>query len=319
LDTRIPLRKLEVFVLVVDLQSMSRVAERLFLTQPVITSHVRFLEDRLGVDLLYRDGRRMLPTEGGRIVYRWAQDMLARSHEMAREISGVAEGTRGSVVVASSMTTGSYVLPGLLARFQQQHPDAEITLDVSDPEHAVAAVAAGTADLAVVIEDAEQIRGEQLEHEELAEEDLVLVAAPLSEPRAASIPIGLLATLPFICSPPGLMRRELVDRRLREHHVTGRNIVMSVGHPEAMKRATSECLGVTLMYRSAVRDELAGGRLREIAINDARLRVPILLVQRRTKSFSPVQLALREVIRGHFAESRAPLEELSVGSGSARG
>src|SRR5919197_1243617 len=292
LDTRIPLQKLEVFSLVVELESVSRAAERLFVAQPVVTAHVRSLEERLGAELLYRDGRRMRPTEAGQTVYRWAQDVLTRSREMAREIGGLADGTRGSAVVASSMTAGSYLLPGVLTGFQRERPEAAITVDISDPEHALRAVESGQADLAIVIEDVEFIRSPQLQHEQLGEEDVVLVTAPESEPREASVPIDRLVTLPFVCSPPGLTRRLLVERRLREHGVERENVVMALGHPEAMKRAAMDGVGAVLLFRSAVRQELEDGRLREVAINDARLRVPILLVYRREKRFSPLQQQL---------------------------
>jgi DNA-binding transcriptional LysR family regulator len=304
LDTRIPLQKLEVFVLVVELESISRAAERLFIAQPAVTAHVNSLEERLGAELLYRDGRRMRPTEAGETVYRWAQDVLTRSREMAREIGGLADGTRGSAVLASSMSAGSYLLPSVLSRFQRGHPGADITLDVSNPELAVRAVESGHADLAVVIEDVELIRSAQLQYEQLGEEDLVLVAAPDADPQELSIPIQRLVTLPFVCSPEGLTRREMVERRLRDHGVQRENVIMALGHPEAMKRAAIDGLGCVLLFRSAVRQEFDDGRLREVAINDARLRVPILLIYRQGKRFSPLQQQLIAAVRSHLQDGR---------------
>jgi DNA-binding transcriptional LysR family regulator len=300
LDTRIPLRKLEVFSLAVELQSMSRAADRLFLTQPVVSAHVRFLEERLGAELLYRDGRRMLPTEAGKVVYAWAQDVLTRSREMAREVGGLAEGSHGRAVLASSMTVGSYLLPEVLAGFQRDHQYADVTLDITDPEGVVVAVESGRADLGVVLEDPDQLRSEHLSFEEVAEEDVVLVAAPDGEPEGPAIPSRELRTLPFVCSPPGLVRRELIERRLREHGVQRENVVMALGHPEALKRAAGQRLGAVFLFRSAVKEELASGQLREVALSDARLRVPILLLRRQAKRFSPLQENLQAAIRAHF-------------------
>jgi DNA-binding transcriptional LysR family regulator len=302
LDTRIPLQKLEVFALAVELESVSRAAERLFIAQPAVTAHIHSLEQRLGAELLYRDGRRMRPTEAGETVYRWAQDVLTRSRELAREIGGLADGTRGSAVIATSMSAGSYLLPTILSHFQQQHPGANLTLGVSNPELALRDVESGQADLALVIEDIELISSPQVRYEQLGEEDLVLVTAPDGEPSEPSVPIERLATLPFICSPAALTRREMEDRRLREHGVARENIVIALGHPEAMKRAAIDGLGATLLFRSAVRQELDHGRLREVAINDARLRVPILLVYRRSKRFSPLQQQLIEAIRTQISD-----------------
>ena len=59
LDQRISLQKLEIFCLVVDLGGVGRAAEHLFVAQPVVSAHLRTLQERLGAELLYRDGRRL--------------------------------------------------------------------------------------------------------------------------------------------------------------------------------------------------------------------------------------------------------------------
>ena len=100
--------------------------------------------------------------------------------------------------------------------------------------------------------------------------------------------VEALAALPFIDAPEGIVRRSLVDRHLRRLGVTERNVVLQLGHPEAMKRATREGLGVCLLFRSAVDEELSTGSLREIRVKDADLAVPVYLVYRKDKSFSPV-------------------------------
>lgn len=52
-----------------------------------------------------------------------------------------------------------------------------------------------------------------------------------------------------------------MDRRLRGLGVVQRNVVLQLGHPEAMKRATQDGLGVALLFRSAVQQELRVGTL----------------------------------------------------------
>ena len=63
LDSRVTLHKLEVFSLVVELGGVSRAAEQLFVSQPVVTAHIRSLEQRVGARLFYREGRNLRLTE----------------------------------------------------------------------------------------------------------------------------------------------------------------------------------------------------------------------------------------------------------------
>jgi DNA-binding transcriptional LysR family regulator len=295
-DNRISLQKLEVLCLIVDLGGVSRAAEHLFVAQPVVTGHLRSLEERLGTRLLYRDGRTMRLTESGERVYAWANEVLARARQLGREIDGLEDGRRGSVVIAASMSLGSYVLPRFLAEFRVARPQAEITMHISDPEAATAAAVAGEADFAAVLADGPPEEA-HLECESMGSADVVLVTAPDGDPSASSISARELEVLPLIASPRDHVRRAIVDRQLHKAGVEPRNVTIELGHPEAMKRAAQAGLGATLLFRSSVAQELAAGSLREIAIEDVHLSVPVFLIRRQSAHLTKLQDDLLDWLR----------------------
>lgn len=294
-DNRISLQKLEVFCLVVELGGVSRAAEHLIVAQPVVTAHVQSLQKRLGVKLLYRDGHRMRLTDGGERVYEWARETLSRTRELMRDLDGLAEGQRGTVAVSASMTVGSYLLPSVLATFRQSRPRAAIALTVSDPEHALDAVEQGDSDFAVLVADAPPDSA-ALCAEVVGEEEIVLVAAPDFEPELASVPMAALTDLPLVSSPGG-HRRSLIDHRLADHGVRPRNVAIELGHPEAMKRATRDGLGMCLLFRASVERELADGELRRVELSDGALSVPLTVVLRVGKRLSPIQCELLDAVK----------------------
>ena len=300
IDQRITLHKLEVFELVVELGGVSRAADRLFVAQPVVTAHVRSLEQRLGTVLFYREGGRMHLTEGGRAVHSWASDLLRRTRELSRHLDGLSDGTQGSVVLGASMSVGSYSLPPLLSRFREERPLVDIVLNILDTEHAMADTEAGENDFAVVVVEGDPVsRG--LSSEKLGDDELVVVAAPAGEPADSRITVDELATLSFVEAPQKLLRRQFVDRQLERIGISDRRVSIQLGHPEAMKRATMAGLGVAVLFRSAVRSELETGRLREIVVEDVSLAGPVYLVHRKDKLFSAVHRELIEAIRIDFA------------------
>src|SRR5205823_13021103 len=75
-EAALTLYKLRVFCEIVERQSFTQAAERLFTTQPALSVHVRSLERLFGTRLVYREGRRSLPTEAGNAVYRYARGVL---------------------------------------------------------------------------------------------------------------------------------------------------------------------------------------------------------------------------------------------------
>jgi LysR family transcriptional regulator, low CO2-responsive transcriptional regulator len=304
MDNRISLHKLEVFSLVVELGGVSRAAEHLYVSQPVVSAHLRSLEERVGARLFYREGRHLMLTEAGRAVHGWANDVLTHTRELSRHLDGLSDGTQGSVVVGASMSVGSYLLPPVVTRFRRQRPLVELQLNITDSDHAMEEAEAGESDFAVVfLEDEPANPG--LEGRPLGREQLVVVAGVGHEPEADSISVEQLGRLPFIDSPQGMIRRTNMDQQLESVGIRERNVVIELGHPEAMKRAAEAGLGVAMLFRGSVRAELETGRLREIALSDATLSLPIQMVHRRDKLFSAIQRDLMSAIEDDLGSMRA--------------
>ncbi|HAA02176.1 MAG TPA: LysR family transcriptional regulator, partial [Syntrophobacteraceae bacterium] len=80
------IHRLEVFCKVVELQSFTKAAAVVLLSQPTVSEHVRSLEELLGEKLLDRLGREVLPTPAGRILYRYAQNIIRLRGEAVQAI-----------------------------------------------------------------------------------------------------------------------------------------------------------------------------------------------------------------------------------------
>jgi len=132
IDDRINLQKLQVFDCVVSLGGISRAADQLKVAQPVVTEHIQSLERRLGARLFEREGRRLVLTEAGRAAHEWCTDLLRRTREFDRELQGLADGLRGSIVIGTSMSTGSYELPTVEDRYRMIRAYFQMLLDEAD-------------------------------------------------------------------------------------------------------------------------------------------------------------------------------------------
>lgn len=96
-----------------------------------------------------------------------------------------------------------------------------------------------------------------------------------------------------------------MEAALAEVGVTRRSVLLELGHPEALKAVVQMGTGVALLLRAAVQQELCAGELREVTIIGHRLQVPILLVHRTDKRFTPLQRQLLATLVGELGD-RSP-------------
>jgi LysR family transcriptional regulator, low CO2-responsive transcriptional regulator len=290
------LHKLEVFRVTAELESVSRAAERLGLAQPVVTAHIRSLERKLGVRLTARHGRRIRITEQGIRVLVWATDVLTRTHELQRELSDSIAGRKGSVIVATSMSVGSYMLPQRLVDFRRKHPDVDIAVKTATPRDALNAIREGQADFAVSFLDPYyEMSG--LDVVPVGIDELVLVGAARRAMQRSPLNLADIANLPFVTAQRQSARRMIEDSALLEREVVRKNIVLEFGHAEAIKRAVRCDMGLAFLFRCSISDELAMGSLRVVPVKGLDIEAPICLTRRRDKYLSPSQSALYDYLR----------------------
>lgn len=302
IDDRINFQKLQVFDRVVGLGGISRAADELKVAQPVVTEHIRSLERRLGARLFEREGHRLVLTHAGRLAHQWCVDVLRRTREFDRELQGLTDGLRGSIVVGTSMSIGSYELPALLSAFARRQPDVRIRVDIESAKYVIEATATGHNDLSVVAIQSPPTLASLLS-ERIGSDELVLVAPPHGVTTSELVTREELSRLPFVEAQDGSLRRTFVDRQFDTLGLPARRAAMELGHPEAIKTAVISGVGVAYLFRSAVRRELQAGELREIKIHGVHIAAPVWLVHRRNRTLSPAHERLINEVRSYFADS----------------
>jgi DNA-binding transcriptional LysR family regulator len=126
------LAALELFVRVVDAGSFSAVARNQGIGQPAVSKAVVQIETWLGVSLLLRSTRSVVPTEAGRIFYERAKRTVEDAEEAVLAARGSASGLAGKLRVSTSVCFGRlHVIPRLSA-FLDEHPDLEVELVLDD-------------------------------------------------------------------------------------------------------------------------------------------------------------------------------------------
>lgn len=144
-------RRLRVLKEVAAQGSFSAAAEVLDYSQSAISQQIAALEREAGTRLLERGPRGVRLTDAGRALVAHAEVILSRLADAEAELDAIAGLRGGRLRLVSFPTAGATILPSAIARFREQAPGVELTLEPREPEDGLACLHAGDCDIAVTI------------------------------------------------------------------------------------------------------------------------------------------------------------------------
>lgn len=285
------LQLFETFCAVAETGSLSKAAEAVHITQPAVTRHIKALEQELGAVLLTRTTHGVALTPVGEQVLVHARQALAAvaaAHRVAAELS---PGDHGRLAIAAGNMLTQFIIPPVIAALRAQRPELQVEMYAGNYQDCLDRLTAYQVDLALI---STPNIPPGLKARKLFIDPVVLVAAPKS-PLAGreSVRIADLEGKTLLVLPKATGLRQQLVKRLTDAAVN----CHLVEHPtvETLKTIVSLDMGVTLLPRSAVAEEVAQGRLSAILVEDwPDNGRPVLAVTRGEGSLSePVQTFLK--------------------------
>ncbi|MGL5239016.1 MAG: LysR family transcriptional regulator, partial [Plesiomonas shigelloides] len=122
------LRELRYFIEVVKNNGFGRATETLHVTQPAISRAIKQLEDELGGELLIRESRGVRLTERGRILLRYAENILQQENNLHIEMNDTSEEITGVLKVGLPPIIGAVYFPEILFTFRKRCPKVELEI-----------------------------------------------------------------------------------------------------------------------------------------------------------------------------------------------
>ena len=184
-------RRLRVLREVATRGSFSAAAEALAFTQSAVSQQVAALERETGTRLVERGVRPVRLTDAGRALVAHAEAVLARLDEAEQELGEIARLRRGRLRLASFPTAIATLVPAAIARFNQRHPDVDVTVADDHQQGLLARLARWELDLALIYDHEALPEPEvQLERTSLLDDPFDLVV-PDGHPLARRTSVAL--------------------------------------------------------------------------------------------------------------------------------
>lgn len=296
------IHRLEVFCKVIELQSFTKAAEAVCLTQPTVSEHIRALEEMLNEKLVDRLGREILPTPAGKILYQYARNIIQLRDEAVQALDKYRGDLSGHLLIGASTIPGTYLLPGHIGSFKTQYPSIQMTVQIAGSAEIVESILEGKLELGLI---GVKWNDRRILAEELFADELVLTVYP-GHPWAQrqAVELAELSEPPFILREKASGTRMVMNRALQEHGFDPARfaVVAEMGSTEAVRQAIKARIGISILSREAVVEDLERGTLVLVAINGLRLFRSFYLIQRKNRQVSPLGTAFVNHLRSAVQE-----------------
>ncbi len=300
------IHRLEVFCKLVELKSFTKAAEAVFLSQPTVSEHIRSLETELQEKLIDRLGREALPTQAGKIVYKYAKKIIQLRNETIQAIENYKGTLAGHLYIGASTIPGTYILPEIIGLFKTQYPAIQVTLKISNSRNAAESVMRGDVEFGII---GAKWNDPGLEWEEIFSDELVLVVHrdhPWAKQK--SITLKALEEEPFIIrerdSGTQKVMAEILEKKgLDLSHL---NVIAEMGSTEAVRQSVKAQIGVAILSRQAVMEDLSCGSLTEVPIKGVKFNRPFYLIRRKNRNLSPICSVFLDFVQASNGESQKP-------------
>ncbi|WP_457677621.1 selenium metabolism-associated LysR family transcriptional regulator [Thermovibrio sp.] len=280
------IRQLEVFTKVFENQSFSKAAQELGLSQPTVSTHIQHLEDILGKKLFDRLGRRVVPTQEAKILYKHAVEILKKRDEALVELLSLdASNMEGTVKIACSNIPGDYLLPHALKRLKELFPKVVLYAEIYDSTKVVKLLKESIPkyDLGLV---GIEVNDPKFEVKKVHDDEIVLIAPGYF--KEEEIELERLRELPLILREEESGTRKTVEEALKGAglEVGKLKVIAFLGSNTAIKEAVKRGAGFGLVSKYSVLDEVECGKVKVVKVKGLNIKRCFYCIKR--KDITPV-------------------------------
>ena len=314
------LDQLRALMEVVELGSFTAAAQRLNPTQPAISLQIRELENRCGVDLVERVGKRAYATPAGRELIEYGMRIMAEADHALAVVRRHKEGVPGRVHIGTGPTALAYLLPPVLRQLRATHPEIKLIVTTGTTHGICERLLSNAIDLGFTA---------------LPIEERDFEATPVrTDPMVAILPTTD-ADIPDKLTPPDVASRTLILEYQRVAHIQLSRAWLQAGSVavqpamefdsiEAIKSAVSAGLGMSIVPGPAMTH---GPTVNSVTVRplDPPLLRTLGLVQRRNRLLDPALKVVREAILTlsdagqEPPQAEAPVKQVAAEDGVADG
>lgn len=286
------LSQLQIYLKVVQKQSITKAAEELYMTQPAVSIQLKNFQKQFSISLTEVVGRKLYITDFGHQIAESAEKILHEVEALNYKTSAFKGELSGRLHIAS-VSTGQYVLPSFLSGFMDLHHKIDLNIDVTNKLKVVESLERNEVDFALVSVLPKKLN---INQEILLPNRLFLIGKKNKKPEQKISKKSLFESMQLIFREQGSATRDAMKDFITKNNLPIHKKIQLATN-ETVKQAVMAGIGCSIMPVIGLKYELRNEELEIIPIKGLPITTNWRLIWLKSKKLSPAAKAYLEFIR----------------------
>lgn len=263
--------------------SYTATADRLFISQPAVTQQIKSLEHELGVQLVSYHRPHLEITTAGHQLALFVASLEVQSQQMIKQIKTATAERQISFV--ATLSVSEFLVPQLILKLKQQGY-TNINCQTANTQVALQQLDDGSSQFALIEGNFDKAN---YDYQIIRQEPFIGVAAA-SNPLVQQTDLRLanLLSEPLLLREVGSGTRDIFQSLAQSQNIsiTEFKQLITIDNPTVIRELLLQDVGISFMYQSLVKTELATGRLTKLPLKDLQLQHELVLVWPKNSYFA---------------------------------
>ena len=232
--------------------------------------------------LFDRLGRTIIPTKEAEVLYTHSLELIERVSIIHEAIGEIKKDLTGKLIIGASTIPGVYLIPRIMGEFQKKYPAISFQILISDSRGTVESIVRHDTLLGIV---GAKLDNEQIRYLPFVEDELIAVASP-SLVKNNHMTLKELVKLPMVLREEGSGTRGEMEKLMESKGVSSKNFAVAgiFGSTDAVKQAVKAGIGVSILSKFSVADELKYKILEEVKLSDTKMKRRFYIVTHKKRT-----------------------------------
>jgi molybdate transport repressor ModE-like protein len=286
------IHQLKTFVAVAREGSITRASERLGLSQPAVSAHIKAIEDTLGLALFERTPRGMCLTGEGQRLLAKAEQTLGAHQELIEEAKRIKGRLTGKLRLATASNSSAEALGRLLTALAERCPEVDVALQHGTSLEILNGLRSGSVDVAFYNEAGEP--DAELTTLDVAEFGIYLAAPKGLVAASQTLDWEALAQLPWIGPTAGTCCGRAAENLFKMHQIRPKRII-NIDRESVTRTLIAGGVGVGLLHADTAQEANVSGEVELVC--EAQKRVRVLFAHLAGRAQDPLLSAVSSIVR----------------------